>query len=292
MRFALCLLAVLGLSGGESLVAQARTRLAPTDLVTRAKPSLMSGRYRVMVLGAHVRGETVDDPLQLDGKRDEIYFAARVQQFDRRDGQRLGSILARTAVMGDVNGHPSRVKAGTASAQGGIRSGDRVPGVPDVGAYVAQPTSSLLPLLVWEGELRDGIDVLLVQPEVWEWDGGASAFNTWVSRTDELTLADPPVQQLLAAGQLTLTRRHTFDIGRHGPGIDRPIGALEHAVGLALWEQSLVVLTREVVEAAYRAGAASGRPPLTVEVRRMGDTRVTTYPDGDYFIYLRVERVP
>ena len=106
-------------------------RLGPPGVSASAKRSKgetpRRGRYRVTVNGFTVHHETKDDALQLDGKRDEVYVTVQVAVVDRTRRVRMSS-TARTKVMGDVNDHNGRIRAGSASREGGIRTGDDVPG--------------------------------------------------------------------------------------------------------------------------------------------------------------------
>jgi len=274
-------------------------RLANAPTALRSVASLSLGRiskpasapqYRVVALGARVDRETIDDPLDRDGKRDEVYFAALVRQFDRRDQRLLFSANPLTSVMGDRNGYPARIQAGTAGSLGGIRAGDRVPAVADVGTYRAEPVPSGLPLELWRGELRDGIDVVVIVPEVWEWDGDQQNYGSWISLP--IQAQDNAIQQLIAARQLgptdLLGGAQWLSIGSAGAGHDRPIG-YEEIRGMARWRASTVVVTREAVEQALQmSSTTSGLPAGTIQIHRVGSAVF----GGDYWLYLRVERVP
>ncbi len=279
------LIAGLGLGATTSSPAQIRTRLRRI-----APPAVTSGHYRVMILGARVDQETEDDFLERDGKRDEIYFAARVQQFDRRDQRTLADGVVRSGIMGDVNGFPARMRAGSASPQGGIRTGDNVPAVGDVAAYSAPPVAGGLPLLVWDGTLRDGIDVIVVQSDVWEWDGDPALYNSWVYWTSRLTAADPDVQRLTASRTLTLDGPRDFELGDLRAGVDRPIAVFKAGSSKARWNDHFLVLTREAIEAAIQNwSAVGGRPPVTLDRVQRG---YVDKQDGVYHIYFRIERLP
>ncbi|MDH5739339.1 MAG: hypothetical protein OEY77_03330 [Nitrospira sp.] len=80
--------------------------------------------YHVDALGFQVQQQTQDDPLQRDGKGDEVYLthSARIVKLDMRSSTE--SIA--TKILGDVNGFSAREKAGSASDKGGIVSGDYI----------------------------------------------------------------------------------------------------------------------------------------------------------------------
>jgi hypothetical protein len=65
--------------------------------------------------------------------------------------------------------------------------------------------------------------------------------------------------------------------------MDRPVGFTQ--AGGPHWRVTGVVVTREAVERAFQAGSVGGRLPSTVEMSRIGD-------DGNYRLFLRVERLP
>lgn len=157
------------------------------------------GAYRVTVNGVRVNRETLDDPMQIDGKRDEIVVAAYVQEYDR-DGNPAGQgALAETKVHGDVNAaawstatSPQvRIKAGTADLLGGLKTGDEI--VPS-----GHLTTISFPLMVWEGILREeGVTVSIV-PIVWEVDRPPS----WQYKP----LGNPGLSLLMSVGQMASKR--------------------------------------------------------------------------------------
>jgi hypothetical protein len=71
-----------------------------------------------------------------------------------------------------------RIKAGTASATGGIKSGDAVPANLDPVAPTGPLQTLTFPLVVWEGELGDS-DVVIVHPTLWEDDVNPVVNATW-----------------------------------------------------------------------------------------------------------------
>jgi hypothetical protein len=152
------------------------------------------GAYRITVDGVRVNRETLDDPLQIDGKRDEIIVTASVQEYDR-DGNRTGQgSVARTKVHGDVDApawstatSPQvRIKAGTASLLGGLKTGDVI-------QPSGEPTTISFPLKVWEGILREESITLAIVPIVWEVDRTPS----WEYKP----LDDPGQSLLMSVGE-------------------------------------------------------------------------------------------
>lgn len=144
----------------------------------------LRGRYRVTLTGMVVNRQSWDNPLQLDGKGDEIFIAAPTMLYDGQTKLVLQD-MKRTAVLGDANGHPAFIPAGGASAQGGLQSGNRVPDVANPWSRNGDATSDRLPQLLWEGELEQGRHALVVSPAPWEWDGEGAFFDRWRINREE-----------------------------------------------------------------------------------------------------------
>lgn len=141
----------------------------PTATVVTAPASAPRQHYRVTILGFAAEQQTSDDPWNLDGKGDEVYVNAQVIKF-APNGTILSYTSDRSVLMGDVNERPAseeRVLAGSASDQGGIVSGSAYrPGTAARRTY-SHPT---LPWVVFDGELAQGTDAVMVIPTIWEWD--------------------------------------------------------------------------------------------------------------------------
>jgi len=135
-----------------------------------APPPPASGRYRVTVNGIHVNRETWDTALQTDGKGDEVFVAVDVRDLVNGTNPVGPPNTVNTLVYGDTNGFPWRIRAGSRSPQGGIRSGDNIPDGPAPWAYAGMAQQNSLPLFVWEGTLVDGRDSVLIVPSIWEQD--------------------------------------------------------------------------------------------------------------------------
>lgn len=139
------------------------------------------GRYRLTLNGFRVNRETIDAPLNYDGQHDEIYVRAGVREYDA-DGNAIGSEQApKTLTQGDVNaprwripGTPTfRYPAGSATALGGLKSGDGFPKQSTPWVASSGPTTETFPLFVWEGYLREGGNTVAVMPVIYEDDESA-----------------------------------------------------------------------------------------------------------------------
>ena len=203
-------------------------------------------KYRITLNGFKVLRQTYDHLLMLDGKDDEVYFAAHVAVIDTASTDFSGHVLLRSDVYGDVSGFPQRVKAGRGFMSGGIQRGDAVPNATPWNR-AAEPTPNRLPMLLWEGELVQGERAVVIAPSVWEWDGNAELFGKYaLSLTN--TLARWHTPKTLDA---ILNARHHLPIvhgtdglqwstNRVGDPRDRPIGmAAGRAVPVAGYASTL-----------------------------------------------------
>jgi hypothetical protein len=129
------------------------------------------GKYLITITGLKCVTATLDDPLQMDGKGDEVYAAAIVSRYDRTTQTAIETGQARSWTYGDTNRIDGRMMAGSRSDKGGIQSGDLIPATPrpDV-ARTAVPQQSIFPMIIWEGTLTDGKDALAISPSIWEDD--------------------------------------------------------------------------------------------------------------------------
>jgi len=254
------------------------------------------GRYRVVINGFSVRHETWDHAFEVDGKRDEVYVVANVTSVDRKRKIRLSS-PAETKVMGDINGHHGRVRAGTASAKGGgIRTGDEVPYKQPWKRRVG-PKSDRLPLDVWEGDLIEGQNSVVIMPAIWEYDGGTDVYRSWLGwakKTARKLRNAEVINKLLGEeGQVV------FDLSELGLGValslqedgilgnakDRPIGMKKQGKR-AIFSPKALVLNYKTAEYALKQNfGGRGRGVLAINYK--------DHPDfaGDYTMYIQIQRI-
>ena len=174
------------------------------------------GKYQVAVLGFKVNNETFDNPVETDGKRDEVYVTADVQQFDSLDAPVGTPKSLRTFTYGDVNNTAwqnsqnefYRIKAGTASPLGGLKTGDGYPnGVDPWRRTTPNVYDRLLPLLVWQGELIEDINSVAIAPAIMESDDkpGTPVLSQFVASFG-MGLAPrlPTVREVMIAGRRLL----------------------------------------------------------------------------------------
>jgi hypothetical protein len=251
----------------------------------------------VVLTGFTVNRQTNDNILESDGKGDEVFIVAEVAQFDnseffyRQTGSRhevpyfgywltdeglngRGNITLRRSltsiIMGDANNQEMpRIRAGSAGANGGLRTGDSFP---TKGSWNSTGTSSAnrLPMLLWEGELRQPNDLVIIIPTIWEWDDGSLR-----ARRDFSEEANKYFQAYTLRNEGFASRNFGY---RDSAGAgDRPIG----------WDE-LPKSIRLNREAALRASfdSPAGHGPGVHEI---------TYADYDrtesYTLYFKIERV-
>lgn len=209
-----------------------------------------------------------------------------------------------TAVMGDSHGprNPPRVRAGSASPEGGLRSGDHFPAsTPWNRAGV--PRRDQLPLLLWEGELVDGANAVAILPAVWEWDGPDELERRWQQLADQ-TLRLPWPYEGADRGAAELRNRSPFlerDVWqpehagradlllhRHRGDGNRPVGIVPAGDGFRY--------TPPLLQLTYSRAAALARGTPTPYGRGIMEIRLAEPRshnlDGDYTLYLQVEEIP
>lgn len=260
----------------------------PTAIHVRSR-----ARFRVTLTGFEVARETWDDALERDGKRDEVFLVHEARVLDAAGNVLAASGVQRGSVMGDVNRddwRTSRVLAGTASALGGLKTGD------------AFATSTVL----WEGELAEGGESAVIVPTIWEWDGDPDFLNRALGFLGApIILAGEGAGIALTASPEAIPDRanallgHVFrkltgrgELGTNvtvtknvfGDPKDRPIGMKDAALHYVFEPQALH-LTHDSASAIARTDFGRGAGVLTMRYRDAEELK------GDYALSIRVERV-
>ena len=280
---------------GDCRGAAGPSRTAPAG---PAAAAARTGRFRVTLNGFTVNRQTFDHALDADGKSDEIFFLNKVALYRKDAG---GQIRVRflpiidSRIMGDVNGQTGRVRAGSASGQGGLRTGDRFPSQ-EPWARAEEPRVDTLPMLLWEGELTKGEAWVKIVPTIWEWDNGDRHLRArWDSNTEhwlnsphdpELTVPPTPLVYPLSllggAGASRSAAWHAF-----GTAEDRPVGMKKDRRGAELFDPTWLVLTFENATRAV-SEVQSTKGVGIVEIPYTDSDEF----NGDYTLYLQVERLP
>jgi hypothetical protein len=276
------------------------------------------GAYRISVAGFRVDRTTYDDQLNRDGASDEVYASVIFQRFDRT-GTLVQSGAVTSKTHGDASKWPTRVAQGGATAEGGLAPRDVVPFGWDERSVqpplVADPRR--FPMVVWQGMLADSGDVLVLRPSLWEEDGDATAFNfytrylagappaaTWGLEGFQQSLTNTEIQPspgISGPERKWLLRSWSFNVVDYlavdnsrdfyiNPGRDRPIGLRTYG-GEYLWYDQVFGLTREKLEAELRRASAIGAPAGVIALRLSEKQGGVVPLNGDYVLYLRVERM-
>lgn len=274
-------------------------------------------RYRIVAIGIHVGRHTGDNALLFDGAEDEVYLAAAAGLTNRAMTS-LQVTTTKSRTFGDVTGSANRIKAGSATPNGGLQRGDKVPTIIDVNA-AAGALSTPFPFLVWEGPLDDQA-VLTVHPVLWEEDKSNQSYLRWLEATSNL------IRSGYAGHQPTIQAIHQLaDTRDFGPipspsftpcttrivaptqecvdGEDRPIGLAASTQEFLKFDNRFLVFTRAAIESSLQkrpspqpiVGTANFDASAPgVLVLQFNDATGIPSPMGMgvYTLYLKVERVP
>jgi len=260
-------------------------------------PPAASSRYRVTVRSIQVVTPTADEPSQKDGVGDEVYAAAVVARADRNTGAKLGASVVKSKEYGDIGSNgipfPNRIRAGTASAEGGLNGGSSI-GTPGT------PGAETFPILLWEGSLSDGGEAVVVFPSIWERDTVDVSWSeyslNWMNSPAPI-LASQLLRDAYSSTALApiVARVETGAVqqGVTGPvygnyvvssdrlsGFDRMIGT-SSSDGTPIYSERMVVLTREKLTGLVVGGFSD----LQIQLNE-NDTQ-----HAGYTMILRVERI-
>jgi len=306
------------------------TKTAPVDTRLTATVATWSGQYRAVLLGFRVGRKTVDDDiLDGDGRGDEVFFAAhRAMITDPAAGTVTPLGIVQSAVHGDTQNFPTRVRAGAAGPTGGVRSGDAIP---SAAALAAQPglnaTADRLPLLLWEGSLSNDRGILALAVSGFEWDNPSPGpLNSWINwwtspngrsgllvgARDEVSASPGAIRFIpfaltyevepdkpLIADRLALPpppgtpkeQRYTAFAFYGRPMATRPIGVLK-SIDPNMWYcvPHGFALTRRNLEATLGAGSAAVVTGSLTMRRGPGADKPDEQDEAEYTIYVQIER--
>ncbi len=259
--------------------------------------------YRVTLDGFRVYQQTWDTMLQTDGKADEVKISIHVGLIDQA-GHTLVASETETPVMGDRNGFPHRIQAGDASPLGGLRTGNWFP-KPDPWVRTADLKTDQPPLLVFQGELKEGLGVAIT-PVIWEWDGDPDLFTEWgqvyVDNWPKVVSGMGPIILAAATGGASAPITAIGNLIKSGSDFglpplfrmassvigsarDRPIG-MTLKDGAYVFTPKLLTLTHQAAEGALRTSLL-GRPAGVIELKYTDDVKLR----GDYGLFFKLEKV-
>jgi hypothetical protein len=297
--------------GGSIVVAGAEAGGFATRLPTRVgdagvcdappppREPASSGRFRITINGFACRRPTYDDATQRDGADDEVYLTAFVKLYDRETSRNQPG--ARSLVLGDANGFPDRVRAGSGSSifggNGGFREGDTFPAGGRPWERSATPGGDRPPLLVWEGELVRGEHALLILPTLWEWDTPYSLETPYVAAVaaawgdDQIEAAARRMSQFDAGPRVTFGDRLADLFGgvriskdSLGDPKSRPVGMIDRGDHYAFAPRALVFTYQS---AARVASLSLNGAPGVYRLDFDDDERLR----GAYTLYIQVEQL-
>jgi hypothetical protein len=272
--------ATVAVTGGQT------ARAVPDAAALDAK----AGMYRVIVEGFTATRATWDHALEVDGKGDEVFLSSQIVY--RVRGKKTSSDEFATPIMGDTNGFPNRVRAGSASELGGIRSGDTFPTPLDKRA--APPEGAEVPPLeLWSDELVQGGTAVVITPTIWEYDGAGDVLGGWVRAARRAVpriaaSADKAISGKRNGGitEWTQLGLNTLSILLDVVGTpgDRPIGTTKHP-GKKAFNPKAIVLTYQSAERLSQRRIAGVKGLITIQYRDHRDYL------GNYTLWLRIAKV-
>lgn len=261
--------------------------------------TIRSGHYRIAIERFKAIEPAAEDLLRGDGRGNEVYMLAQVNEY-RYWGRQAGagmvsSTLLRTPTFGDVQNYPNRVRAGSASATGGIQANDEYPAPVQLISQLKPPTSNNLPFLLWEGDLTEIDGAVIIAPTIWEADGDErllpafAAYQASTAGNIQYLNDVRPFLPWYGSGGLNLWRPLKCPQVASGPrffvppanstGGDEPVD-FQNRQGYC---QTYAVINWSLAE-SYAGTAAN--PAAEVEIAMDG-----TPPWGKYQLVLRIEKV-
>lgn len=263
------------------------------------------GRFRVTLTGFRVNHDTSEHVFSIDGAGDEIF--AMVNLSELRSSNVFSETLRRRQSLfyGDTSARNdfSTVHAGSASNTGGLRTRDPYPCPGEQAATSPSSPGRLIPMILWEGELRRGgsrPNATVIIPTIWENDNLPEVLNVWQGQVDsyleqvsvesERFITGPARRPLVTQADIvlsTIPRLIDFDrpIGMDGD----PFSPFTFTPRPATFIPAVMFLTFSSAQEAVSSNANSG-------IRARGVVEITyrdgrNYGPGSYTIYLLVERL-
>lgn len=286
----------------------------PTD---PPRPPVLTGRFRLTAMGFIVEHPSLDSIFETDGRGDEVYVRGDSFTFDRT-GRYITSYPVQTTMFGELgryaggSGRPSPFQA--AQNFGGFMVGDSYPAS---GPWTEprRRRADDLPMVMWEGNLTQGANGVVVIPTIWEWDGASwtveearwgngikLAVQRQSARIADVIRQWPATQRGLVFDNLVslfITDNGTRPIGSatRTPA-NVPAGSLSHPAAMQI---DPLILT-------YDSAAAQAVRPSDYEVRSADGSSVSNVhlpagvfgvsfidpPEmqGNYTLFLKLEQLP
>ncbi|HEX8238129.1 MAG TPA: hypothetical protein VF574_00125 [Allosphingosinicella sp.] len=267
-----------------------------------------SARFRVTARGFRVDRQSYDNIVESDGRGDEVFVRADVFEFNWRP-----EVIATSSIRTDVLGERGPLHGGSRPASpldadgrpGGFVTGDSYPH--PFSPWQARPPSvhpNDLPMRLWEGELFQGTNAVVIVPTLWEWDGpdlSPEQLSWDRSLPPAIRRVAPAIERIIVDRPATTLFDNMFTVPVFNRGT-RPIGSSGNFAlptdidSFVLTYDSAVELARgrgsEVIVRDAGGGLAS-RVELTLP-EGVFWIRLVDPPglDGAYTLYLFIERLP
>ncbi len=158
-------------TGGSALRVSPPAQSPAAGDTQEAAPQ-KKARFRVTINGFRIFAVKGIMP-----RRGHTYYAAAKVMRYTQGGSYQSHNIKSTKLIGHTNKFPGALKGGTATKNGGFRNGDVYPG--SIPYFATGVYNDRLPLLVWEGELEEGGDIVVIEPALWEKRNGESILRAW-----------------------------------------------------------------------------------------------------------------
>jgi len=276
----------------------------PSSGTTQPSNQPARGLFRVVLNGFTVNNESDDDILEGDGRGDEVFITSD-SWLVNRDGTDRPLTRIRTRVMGDPNGHPERVAAGTKSPGplntnleaviGGLQTGDVFPTRPPW-RRTRDIQTDRPPIVLWQGSLTFGQDMVVIAPIIWEWDSddvSASQRSVDTGLPAWFERHKPDLMRFIGlvwpADRSPVFGPYSISLG--GKAGTRPIGYREAGTSPGATDFSTDYLAIVGVALTYDS-AVKAADRVELGVRGLCQLRYIDANDGgNYTLYLQVERL-
>ncbi len=284
--------------------------------VASATIGVTTGKYMITVESVRSNNDAVDDITNLDGIGNEILVLAEIDLRDK-SGQVVQSLSKSSTIFGDVGAlslaGTTRVQAGSVKPNGGIGPGDVISPIWEQ-PNAPQPGTGYTPLVLWQGQLTDGAEIVTIVPSIWEWDDGTvlASLSKWRDYVKRNAVA-LDLSQRTTSGDISNvmlpepSHIPSISYGAMGTFIfearDRPIGvARDWPVtfypddGFSLFYPIAIRITQSVAEATIAGAYGSpGIIPIRFVDHQIGSKSTAIRPEfgfGDFTLNLRIDRIP
>ena len=283
------------------------------------------GRFRVTLTGFVVNHETSDNILQSDGTGDEVFALVNFAEI-WSSNRIFGALQNRqTLIYGDTSSHATifsgtlehrgyRVQAGSASRTGGFRTGDPYPPPAGYGGTTppgapANVQARLLPIILWEGELRRGgsqANAAVIIPTIWESDYSSDMLNNvWTRQVNDylrhfaangarlITVPAPGAVRT----PLVVQRDTVLSFIPQRNDFDRPIGMDGDTFNPLAADPQPATFIPAVMVLTFTSAQEAAASTLNSHTGSRGVVEISyrdgrNYGEGSYTISLLVERLP